>query len=116
VLKEKRWVEMPYDRSVEEAAEVVSAEPDDDLELDEAGWFRIGVDREEEAIVAIHYIEVGKPHLVVKGKDAREVYQTILRKGLVGEYDHAAYLGKELMKAELALRLGRSYVQDDPLF
>ena len=116
VLKEKRWVEMPYDRSVEEAAEVVSAEPDDDLEMDEAGWFRIGVDREEEAIVALHYMEASKPHLVVKGKDAREVYQTILRRGLVGEYDHAAYLGKELMKAELALRLGRSYVQDDPLF
>ena len=116
VLKEKRWVEMPYDRSVEEMAEVVSAEPDDNLELDKAGWFRIGVDREEKAVVAIHYMKAGKPHLVVKGKDAREVYQTILRRGLVGRYDHAAYFGKELMKAELALRLGRSYVQDDPLF
>ncbi len=116
VLKEKRWVEWPYDRSVEDAAEVVSAESDDDLEWDTAGWFRIGVDREEEAIVAIHYMEADKPHLVVKGRDAREVYQTILRRGLVGKYDHAAYLGKELMKAELALRLGRSYVQDDSLF
>ena len=116
LLKEKRWVERPYDRSVEEAVEVVSAEPDDDLEMDEAGWFRIEVDREEEALVAIHYMEAGKPHLVVKGKDAREVYQMILRRGLVGKYDHAAYLGKELMKAELALRLGRSYLQDDPLF
>jgi dihydropteroate synthase-like protein len=116
VLKEKRWVEWPYDRSVEDATEVVSAEPDDDLEWDMAGWFRILVDREEEALVAIHYMEADKPHLVVKGKDAREVYQTILRRGLVGKYDHAAYLGKELMKAELALRLGRSYVQDDPLF
>ena len=116
VLKEKRWVEWPYDRSVEDATEVVSAEPDDDLEWDTAGWFRIGVDREEEALVAVHYMEADKPHLVVKGKDAREVYQTILRRGLVGKYDHAAYLGKELMKAELALRLGRSYVQDDPLF
>ncbi|NQT08988.1 DUF4346 domain-containing protein [Candidatus Bathyarchaeota archaeon] len=116
VLKEKRWVEWPYDRSVEDATEVVIAEPDDDLEWDTAGWFRIGVDREEEVVVAIHYMEADKPHLVVKGKDAREVYQTILRRGLVGKHDHAAYLGKELMKAELALRLGRSYVQDAPLF
>jgi len=116
VLKEKRWVEWPYDRSVEDATEVVSAKPDDDLEWDTAGWFRIEVDREEEAIVAIHYVAVGEPNLVVKGKDAREVYQTILRRGLVGKYDHAAYLGKELMKAELALKLGRSYLQDDPLF
>ncbi|MBC8497867.1 dihydropteroate synthase-like protein [Candidatus Bathyarchaeota archaeon] len=116
ILKEKRWVEWPYDRSVEDATEVVSAKPDDDLEWDTAGWFRIEVDREEEAIVAIHYVAVGEPNLVVKGKDAREVYQTILRRGLVGKYDHAAYLGKELMKAELALKLGRSYLQDDPLF
>ena len=116
VLKEKRWVESPYDRSVEEAAEVVPAEPDDGLELDEGGWFRIEVDREEGALVAVHYTEPGKPHLVVKGRDARDVYQTIFRRGLVRQYDHAAYLGKELMKAELALKLGRSYVQDSPLF
>ena len=116
VLKEKRWVETPYDRSIEGEAEVVSAEPDADLELDEAGWFRIGVDREGEALVAIHYLEAGKPHLAVKGRDAAEVYQTILRRGLVRRYEHAAYLGKELTKAELALRLGRSYVQDEPLF
>ncbi|MDH5199722.1 MAG: DUF4346 domain-containing protein, partial [Candidatus Bathyarchaeota archaeon] len=44
------------------------------------------------------------------------VYQTIIRRGLVGNLDHAAYLGKELTKAGVALRLGRSYVQDEPLF
>ena len=29
--------------------------------------------------------------------------------------EHAAYLGKELEKAEIALKLGKQYVQDDPL-
>jgi dihydropteroate synthase len=44
------------------------------------------------------------------------VYQTIIREKLITKLDHAAYLGKELEKAAIALNLGRSYVQDEPLF
>jgi dihydropteroate synthase len=38
---------------------------------------------------------------------------TILKMELVSRIEHAAYLGQELKKAELALKLGRSYAQDD---
>jgi dihydropteroate synthase len=30
--------------------------------------------------------------------------------------DHAAYLGSELAKAEIALRTGKEYIQDKPIF
>ena len=40
----------------------------------------------------------------------------VLRLGLVSRLDHAAYLGGELAKAEVALRVGRDYVQDAALF
>jgi dihydropteroate synthase len=50
------------------------------------------------------------------GDEATEVYQTIVREKMVGKLEHAAYLGRELEKAEIALRLGRSYVQDEDLF
>jgi dihydropteroate synthase len=53
---------------------------------------------------------------VVKGKDATSVYGTLIEMGLVTRLDHAAYLGRELAKAEIALKLGRSYIQDQPLF
>ncbi|MEM4524601.1 MAG: DUF4346 domain-containing protein, partial [Archaeoglobaceae archaeon] len=33
----------------------------------------------------------------------------------VSRLDHAAYLGRELMKAEIALRLGKNYIQDREL-
>jgi dihydropteroate synthase len=52
----------------------------------------------------------------VKGKEVTEIYQTIIRERMVEKLDHAAYLGKELEKAELALKLGRAYVQDEDLF
>lgn len=49
----------------------------------------------------------------IVGKTAREVMDTILKMELVSRMEHAAYLGQELKKAELALKLGRSYAQDD---
>jgi dihydropteroate synthase-like protein len=49
----------------------------------------------------------------VAGESAREVMDTLLELELVSRLDHAAYLGRELEKAELALRFNRSYAQDD---
>jgi len=116
VLKEKRWREGDYDLGIEACARIVEAEIEVDPGMDDLGWFMVLVDREEDKIVAAHFRETGDPSTIIKGKTAREVYQTIIREGLIGKFDHAAYLGKELTKAELALRLGRSYVQDEPLF
>ena len=84
--------------------------------MDSRGWYKIIVDRASDELVAIHFERSGRPDIVVRGRNARDVYQTIIREGLVGSLDHAAYLGKELHKAELAILLGRSYTQDDPLF
>jgi len=117
ILKEKRWKEEPYDRSREKKIEVIEAERDREIDLDRAGWFKIEIDRERMMIAAIHFPAGDKqPDAVVRGKDAREVYQTIIRRGLASKLDHAAYLGKELEKAETALRIARAYVQDEDLF
>lgn len=116
MLKEKRWLEDRYGREAEEGVEVIEAVGEDQLRPDEMGWFRIQVDRERKQVVAAHFRDADRPDLTVLGCDATEIYQTILRRGLVGNLDHAAYIGKELAKAELALRLGRSYLQDEPLF
>ncbi|UCH57072.1 MAG: dihydropteroate synthase-like protein [Candidatus Bathyarchaeota archaeon] len=116
LLKEKRHAEEPYDPSAEEGERVLDARGEDALEYDRTGWFLIQVDRERGFVIATHFRGVEGPDVIVRGETAREIYQTIIREGLVGKYDHAAYLGKELMKAELALRLGRSYSQDGPLF
>lgn len=52
---------------------------------------------------------------VIAGKNAKEIMDTVLRLGLVSRLDHAAYLGRELMKAEIGLRLGKNYIQDRDL-
>jgi dihydropteroate synthase-like protein len=115
VLKEKRWVEEPYTDHPE--AETIQGYPEPEFRPDWKGWFKIAVDRELGEIVAIHYpLGEEEPDVVVRGRDSQTIYQTIMREGLVSKLDHAAYLGKELEKAYIALVLGRSYVQDRALF
>ncbi|MEM0173734.1 MAG: dihydropteroate synthase-like protein, partial [Sulfolobaceae archaeon] len=58
----------------------------------------------------------GKDELTVIGNDALSVGRTLIRR--VGDIsrEHALYIGYELAKAEIALKLDKEYVQDRPLF
>lgn len=117
VLKEKRWKEEEYDPSNIVEAKVLKGCPDKKFVPDNAGWFRIQIDRNNNQILAIHYSPgIKDPLTIVKGTNAIDIYQTIIRNKLISKLDHAAYLGKELQKAEIALKLYRSYQQDEPLF
>jgi dihydropteroate synthase-like protein len=117
ILKEKRRKEEEYIQVDEGKARVLAGIGETEYHPDKAGWFKIQVNRKEQKIVAIHYPMGRKePETIIKGNDARTIYQAIIREKLITKQDHAAYLGKELEKAAIALRLGRSYVQDEPLF
>jgi dihydropteroate synthase-like protein len=119
VLKDKRKHEEAYDKTMEADAQVtlVNEEAAPAL-LDPRGVFRITVDRNAETIVALHFAtpEADKPSNIVKGKTAEAVYAKIVEMGLVTRLNHAAYLGSELAKAEIALRTGKEYLQDAVLF
>ncbi len=78
--------------------------PEGELHYDPKGNFRIGI--EDDQIVAVVN---GR---AVKGRSWMDVFLIILNNGDVSLLDHAAYLGKELYKAELAIRFGRSFEQD----
>jgi hypothetical protein len=54
--------------------------------------------------------------MVFLGNTAVEISTAILERKLVSRMEHAAYLGRELLKAELALQTGRPYTQGSPLF
>ncbi len=118
-LKDKRSHEEPYDRKLEKDAKVVVVPQEvEPAVLDSAGMFKISIDQIEGVLVAAHYrsTDVTKPDCIVKGKAAESVYAKVLELGLVSKMDHAAYLGKELAKAAIALQTGKDYVQDNGLF
>ena len=87
-------------------------------EMDKQGGFRVFVDREIQNIVLTHFASAvsKKSDLTVNGKTADVIYCKIIELGLVSLLDHAAYLGSELAKAEIALRTGKEYIQDQPMF
>lgn len=119
VLKDKRFREELYDKGIEANAQVVRAkEKSEPAILEPECMFKIAVDRAEGTLVAVHFASVGmdKPVNVIKGKTAESVYGKIMEMGLVKRLDHAAYLGSELAKAEIALRTGKEYIQDSGLF
>jgi dihydropteroate synthase-like protein len=119
VLKDKRKHEEQYDPQLEAETQVTLAdETVEPATVDPQGMFRIIVDRNAETIVALHFAtaEADKPSNIVKGVTAEAVYAKIVEMGLVTLLDHVAYLGCELAKAEVALKTGKDYVQDNPLF
>lgn len=75
-----------------------------ELIFDPRGNLRIGI--EDGWIIAEH------KGTAFRGKKWDEVFHAILSEDRVSLMDHAAYLGKELYKAELALHFGRSFEQD----
>ncbi|WP_202320101.1 dihydropteroate synthase-like protein [Archaeoglobus neptunius] len=102
-LKEK----MRYDTTVNLGEKVVRAEESGEFVRDPLGDFIIQVADGE--IVCMH------EKLTVVGKKAKEIADTVLRYNLLSRLDHAAYLGRELMKAEIAALLRKSYIQDRDL-
>jgi len=77
---------------------------------DKAGGYRLRVDHDR--IVVEHYSPRNELLRVIEGKTARDLCITLIRNGWVSKLDHAAYLGRELMRAELALTSGQPYEQD----
>lgn len=62
-----------------------------------------------------HYSPQSQILKVMEGKTARELNDKINGSQHPHDAYHSSYLGEELMKAEIALRLGIAYTQDAPL-
>ena len=71
--------------------------------------------RDKAGIIATHF-KKNKADLVIVGDTAKEIYEEIIDKKLVTRMEHAAYLGSELQKAQIAMITGKEYVQDFDLF
>ncbi len=84
----------------------------DRMVIDPAGYFVIYVDRTNVRLSLEHYRNEGVLNAVIEGGTAPELYIPAVAKGLVSRLDHAAYLGRELARAEQALRLGEPFIQD----
>ena len=93
-----------------------------DWKMDPKGYFFIGIDYEEK-IIRVGYCQFTKlgnspiNDMVaeIKGKTAIEIVNTLIREKFISSLQHAADMGIELNKAELALIHGFKYIQDKDL-
>lgn len=100
-----------------EGARVIETHYDDNKEfiLDQKGYFLIRADRKNKNIEIGFCKERNIVEVKIVGKKPIDIYQTILKEKIITRPDHAAYLGRELQKAYIALQQGIEYVQDDEL-
>jgi tetrahydromethanopterin S-methyltransferase subunit A len=86
-----------------------------DWKMDPKGYFLIRVNKKKKKIELAHCRKDNIIEMVIEGKIPQEIYFTAIEKNLLSRKDHAAYLGKELEKAYLALKFNLAYVQDEEL-
>ena len=104
--------------------EIIPAQYDriKDWVMDPKGYFLIKIDKEEN-LIRVGYCLYSKPGnnsihdmiLEVDGKTSIEIVNTLIEKKFISSLQHAADMGIELHKAELALRYGYKYIQDKDL-
>jgi len=90
----------------------IKAESPKSIRLDKAGYFVIFPSKKNKSITVEHYSYDNKLLRTIEGKNSRDIYHTIVSNKWVTDLSHAAYLGKELTRAELSIKKGFKYIQD----
>ena len=80
-----------------------------DFHPDKAGAYVIGT--KGDSIIVEHYNSKDELLRLIEGANARDLCIMLIRNGWVSRLDHAAYLGRELTLAEMAIEQGVPYVQ-----
>jgi tetrahydromethanopterin S-methyltransferase subunit A len=82
------------------------------LTLDKAGYFVIYPERRTKNLIVEHYTNQGVLDCMMEGNSTGALYTEAIERNLVTRLDHAAYLGRELARAEQSLLQGTPFVQD----
>ena len=93
-----------------------------DWVMDPKGYFLIAIDRKKKILRVGYCIftKIGNKPIndmvsVVSGKTAIEIVNTLIKYKYISSLQHAADMGIELHKAELALKYNLDYIQDKDL-
>jgi dihydropteroate synthase len=90
--------------------------------MDPRGYFLIEIDREKKLLRVGYckFTKLGNKPIndmvsIISGRTAIEIANTLIRNKYISTLQHAADMGIELCKAELALKYKLNYVQDKDL-
>lgn len=105
---------VPYEQGLYvRLVDIIKAVPAKRLQLDHEGYFIILIRKgNKNPLYVEHYKNNGRLLHIIEGKNAPTICSTIINMQLVSQIDHAAYLGRELAKAENSLYSNTKYIQD----
>jgi len=90
--------------------------------MDPKGYFLIAIDRERKKIKVGYckFKKLGNKPIndmvaIISGTTAIEIVNTLIRYKYISSLQHAADMGIELCKAELAMKYNLNYIQDKDL-
>ena len=93
-----------------------------DWVMDPKGYFLIAIDREKKMLRVGYCIfkklsnkPINEMISVISGKTAIEIVNTLIKYKYISSLQHAADMGIELCKAEIALKYKLDYIQDKDL-
>lgn len=82
------------------------------LVLDPAGYVVVYPDRANALLRVEHFTNEGVLSAVLEGSTSGALSAALIERRLLTRLDHAAYVGRELAKAEQSLETGEPYIQD----
>lgn len=82
------------------------------LTLDEAGYFVVYPDTRSKQLMVEHYTNPGALDCVLEGSSPAALCSEAIERKLLTRLDHAAYLGREIARAQQALNTGEPFIQD----
>ncbi|MFX1316038.1 MAG: dihydropteroate synthase-like protein [Promethearchaeota archaeon] len=80
---------------------------------DDKGYFKIYIDHYSRKISVLFLSNEHKLIKALTGTNAEALSKKIIEENLTKNLSHMNYLGRELKKAEICLRLGKPYIQDE---
>jgi tetrahydromethanopterin S-methyltransferase subunit A len=97
---------------VQNVVETVWSEAPSRLVPDPAGFFVVYPEARRQILIIEHYTKHGVLDCVVEGRTPAAISAEVIGRRLITRLDHAAYLGRELARAERSMQTGETYVQD----
>ncbi len=97
----------------QDAVEPTIVTADGSITSDPAGYVVIELDPDSDnPLLCHHYTPQGQHTTTLAATSAKAIYMGLIERNLVFRLDHAAYLGRELTRAETALHHNHPYEQD----
>ena len=97
---------------VESFVETVWSEEPKRLVPDAAGFVVVYPETRRRILIVEHYTKEGVLDCVVEARTPAAISAELIERRLLTRLDHAAYLGRELARAERCMQTGEPYIQD----